>query len=221
MVFRTTLSQQVYENVVNRIANHELKPGTRIKEIHIAKELGVSPTPVREALKKLEKELWIKSIPHKGACVRELNEKEVVELYDIREYLEALAARLAANLATSQQISRMEEYAFKELELIEDDRWTDDEGTAIDIKFHQQLVKASQNARLEQMISLCNLQVKSFLLTKNVPTNYDDRRQFADEHVVVVEVLKKRDAGLAEKLVREHIKGAKERTLRFIRKHLI
>ncbi len=219
MVSRRTLSQQVYENVVGRITSHELKPGQRLKEMHLAEELGVSPTPVREALRQLEKELWIEANPHRGACVRELDGKEVIELYDIREYLEALAARSAATLATERQISKMEEYALRDLRLIEDGKWDVDEEMDVDLKFHQQLVEASQNARLRQMISLCNLQAKSFLISKNIPINYEERRQFPNEHVAIVQALKKRDADLAEELARQHIREAKGRVSKFIEEH--
>lgn len=94
--------------------------------------------------------------------------------------------------------------------------WCVDEGTDIDIGFHRELIEASESARLAEMMSLCNLQVRSLLLTKNCPLTYEDREQFTHEHLAIVEALKKRDPDLTEKLAREHMREAKERFLRFV-----
>src|SRR6056297_804513 len=90
------LGNIVYESLKESILNGSLKPGEKLMESRIAEDLGVSRTPVREAIRKLEKEKYVKMIPRKGAYVEDLTMEDILEVLEIRIVLEGLASKLAA-----------------------------------------------------------------------------------------------------------------------------
>jgi DNA-binding GntR family transcriptional regulator len=103
------LRQSVYETLVDLIVSAELRPGQHLVETELARQLGVSRQPVREALHRLEAEGWVDLRPSQGAFVHVPTEQEVDELLDVRQLLEAEAARLAARFATPEQMKELRE----------------------------------------------------------------------------------------------------------------
>jgi DNA-binding GntR family transcriptional regulator len=101
------LGEIVYAALWDAITNQVLKPGERLMETELADEMGVSRTPVREAIRKLELEGYVVMIPRKGAYVSGLSIKDINEVFEIRGSLEALAAGLAATRATKEEIEEM------------------------------------------------------------------------------------------------------------------
>ncbi|MEA1963561.1 MAG: GntR family transcriptional regulator, partial [Candidatus Aerophobetes bacterium] len=92
---RPNLSEDVYEAIKRRLGDKDLKPGTKIKEEELAEELGVSRTPVREAISKLEREGLVEIIPRYGTFVANLSPEDIEEIYDLRGALEGLAIKLS------------------------------------------------------------------------------------------------------------------------------
>ena len=103
-VSRVSLAEQVYQNLVAYIANGDLPAGTELKEQHLAKQMGVSATPVREALRRLASDGMVETVPYHGAVVRTLNHKEIEEAYACREVLEHLAISEAITHLTDKDI---------------------------------------------------------------------------------------------------------------------
>ena len=103
-----SLGEFVYKELNRALRDGRYHPGDRIRENEVTKELGVSRTPVREALRRLQSEGRLISEPQRGMFVAELNQQEVAELYDVRQHLEGLAARFAAQHATDAEIENME-----------------------------------------------------------------------------------------------------------------
>ncbi|MEP3298505.1 MAG: GntR family transcriptional regulator, partial [Pseudoruegeria sp.] len=101
--------QSAYDRLLAEIRAGSLKPGDRLTETELAKRLGISRTPVREAIRQLEVSGLVRHIPRVGATVRQLDYAEVMELYDMRVVLEGTAARMAARAASDIELSELEE----------------------------------------------------------------------------------------------------------------
>ena len=102
------LREIVYEELKRRIMTGKITPHTRMMEVDLAEDMGVSRTPVREAIRKLEKEGLVTIEPRKGAYASDISTEDMVNVLTVREELEALAAGIAASRITGEQISRME-----------------------------------------------------------------------------------------------------------------
>ena len=107
MPILSTHTQRVYETVKEKISTFQLKPGTRLVEEQIAEEAGVSRTPVREALNRLGQEGLVKIFPQWGSYVREIDLEEIREVFDLREALEGMAARVAASRISEGEIEEL------------------------------------------------------------------------------------------------------------------
>ena len=145
------LREIVFETIRNAIINGDLKPGQRLMEVQLAEQLGVSRTPVRESIRKLELEGLVKMVPRKGAYVTPMSIDDLRDMMEIRRALEALSAELAAKNATEEDVKKLEESnrGFEESALK-----NDEEGIInYDIAFHETIYRATGNERLIQMIN--------------------------------------------------------------------
>lgn len=208
-----SLGDIVYEALRDAIINQFLKPGERLMENELAEEMGVSRTPVREAIRKLEIEGYVVMLPRKGAYVAGLSIRDINNLFEIRSTLETLAAELAVLRATQEEIEEMERNLVMEachyeagdiLNTIE-----------VDIKFHELIYKASKNNRLQNMLKDLRDQVQRFRTTTlAVP----GRMRFAlDEHRRIVEAIAERNVQEVKIASREHIDSAENALLEVIR----
>ncbi|MEU6128411.1 GntR family transcriptional regulator [Saccharopolyspora sp. NPDC047091] len=148
---RLPLREQVRRAVQDRISDGRLRPGDRLYEQQIAAEFGVSRVPVREAIRMLQSEGLVDVAPHRrGVFVRSLDRDQVEELFDVREALEALAARLAATRAGTDDAARLGELARRARQA-----WTDgdvDAMSAANTEFHDRIVALSGNALLANVL---------------------------------------------------------------------
>ncbi len=198
------LRELVFESLREAILNGQLKPGERLMEIQLAEEMGVSRTPVREAIRKLELEGTVVMIPRKGAYVAGLSMKDVADVFEIRGALEGLAAELAAERITDDEMEELERYLVMTAEEI--DTGNLDDVVQADTDFHSLLYKASRNSRLPQILNNLREQIQRFRTTS---LSYPGRMKFAlEEHRKIVEAIGARDGDLARKLAQEHIENA-------------
>lgn len=198
------LRELVFESLREAIISGQLRSGERLMEIQLAEEMGVSRTPVREAIRKLELEGLVAMIPRKGAYVAGLSLKDIVDVFEIRGALEGLAAELAAERITEEELEQLERYLVK----ISDDIENGDleRVVASDTDFHSILYQASRNQRLSQIISNLREQIQRFRATS---LSYPGRMKIAlEEHRKIVEAISTRDGELACKLAQEHIENA-------------
>lgn len=207
------LREMVFESLREAINLGRLRPGERLMEIQLAEEMGVSRTPVREAIRKLELEGFVAMVPRKGAYVAGISVKDIVDVFEIRSSLEALAAGLAAERITDEEMELLERSLVKVSEFS-----TDENIKAIvdgDINFHDIIYKASRNQRLVQIINHLQEQIHRFRMTS---LSQPGRTKIAlDEHKSIVEAISDRNVELAQQLAREHIENAEQSLLNVMR----
>lgn len=198
------LRELVFEAIREAIIDGRLKPGERLMEIQLAEDLGVSRTPVREAIRKLELEGFVVMIPRKGAYVADISLKEISDVFEIRSALEGLAAELAAERASDERIEQMERCLVELSGVIEA---RDLKGIVeVDSCFHETLYASSRNERLSQILSLLREQIQRF---RTRTMTHPERMKVAlDEHRAIVEAVAVRDAEQARRLAEEHIQSA-------------
>ena len=145
------LRDVVFENLRSAILEGKLKSGQRLMEVQLAEQLGVSRTPVREAIRKLELEGLVVMLPRKGAYVANISVKDLMDVLEIRASLEGLGASLAAERRNDEDIKNLEEL---EVEFEEAVRTQNiDMLLKKDIEFHECIFKAANNKKLEKMIN--------------------------------------------------------------------
>lgn len=203
------LREVVYETLREAIRNGSLTPGERLMEIQLAEELGVSRTPVREAIRKLELERFVVMLPRRGTYVANLSLKDINEVFEIRAALDGLAAGLAAERITEEELEQMERLLVEIADYIE--QHNNQKIVEADEAFHDILYRASRNERLVGII--CNLR-EQFTRFRSVSINYPGRLQNTlEEHRQLVEAIAQRNPEAAQQKAREHIENAEQTLL--------
>ena len=203
------LREVVYETLREAIKTGGLTPGERLMEIQLAEELGVSRTPVREAIRKLELERFEVMIPRRGTYVANLSLKDINEVFEIRAALDGLAAGLAAERITEEELEQLERLLVEISEHI--DQHDNEKIVATDEAFHDILYRASRNERLVGIIY--NLR-EQFTRFRSVSINYPGRLQITLEvHRQLVEAIARREPDMAQQKAREHIENAEQTLL--------
>ena len=206
------LRELVCENLIDAINKGILSPGERLMEIQIAEEMGVSRTPVREAIRKLELEGFVVMIPRRGTYVANISIKDINEVYEIRSALDILAGGLAAERINDDEIEEMRELLLISEKHIEENNLAKIVET--DSKFHDVLYTASRNERLVSIISNLREQITSI---RGQSMNYPGRLvDTLDEHKEIVESIAARDIDRAQEAVRVHLENAEQTLLKAI-----
>ncbi len=202
--------QEAYDRLIDAIRAGELAPGDRVTETDLAARLGISRTPVREAIRLLEADGLVTHVPRVGAVIRRLDYSEVTELYDMRTMLEATAAGLAARAASEVEI---DEIAAINAEMAQ----TDDPVLRAELnrQFHFALLDAAKNRYLTRAVS--TLQKSMLILGPTTMTETKRAEQAIDEHEWIVAALRARDIVEAEHGMRTHMQGAQRMRLRQLR----
>lgn len=207
------LREIVFEHLREAIVKGKLRPGERLMEMQLADDMGVSRTPVREAIRKLELEGLVIMVPRRGAYVADLSIKDVAETFEIRSALEALAAGLAAERITAEESEEMERILVRISSAVEagDFKQTVD----LDEQYHNLLYRASHNDRLMQILSNLREQIQRFRVTTlAMPGRV---RGVLQEHRNIAEAISERNAELAHQLALEHIENAENALMEWIR----
>ncbi|MEX2534541.1 MAG: GntR family transcriptional regulator [Trueperaceae bacterium] len=197
-----TVTDGVYAVLRKSIVHGQLKPGRSLRENALAKELGVSRTPVREAIRRLESEGLLTFHPRMGLVVTQFSRKELAEIYYIREALEGMSARLAATSATPIEIATLQQ-------LYEDMRRAHERGNVDAMvqatsDFHHTVCEASGNVRLLNMISGLRDQLRQVQPT----TLLDEarRQESLQDYRELLAAIESRDPDRAESAMRSHRK---------------
>lgn len=200
------LRDVVFENLREAILEGKLKPGQRLMEVQLAEQLGVSRTPVREAIRKLELEGLVIMLPRKGAYVANMSLKDIIDVLEIRASLEGLAASLAAQRMSSDDIDRLEKIAKEYEESIENS----DLETSLkkDVEFHECIFRATNNKKLHNLINSLWEQVYRFRVT--YISDYDSSLNIIGEHELILDAIKKGNIELSKKYATEHIEKAEQ-----------
>ena len=185
-----------------------LPPGERLMEIPLAEELGVSRTPSREAIRILEQEGLVVMIPRRGTYVADMSLKDVTEVFELRSILEELAAELAAERITNEEIEALEQHLVEIGNYMNENNL--DKVVQADILFHEILYKASRNDRLVEMIH--NLREQTLRFRTLSMSQTGRLAKTWDEHRQLVEAISDRDVERARQIARIHMEES-EKTL--------
>jgi DNA-binding GntR family transcriptional regulator len=193
--------QGAYHHLLGEIRSGALPSGARLRETDLAERLGISRTPVREAIRQLEADGLVVHLPRQGATIRSLDYAEVIELYEMRAVLEGTAARLAARAASEIELA--------ELSALHADLASAPAGAQareLNRQFHRTLIDAAKNRFLIKAMSTLQ---KTMLIIG--PTTLADPTRAADavaEHAKVLAALQARDGRMAEQAMRDHVEAA-------------
>lgn len=202
--------QGAYRRLLDNIRAGTLLPGARLRETEIADMLGISRTPVREAIRQLEADGLVIHLPRQGATIRTLDHAEVIELYEMRAVLEGTAARLTARVASSVELAELMDLN-AELSAAGAGPAAQD----LNRQFHRTLMESARNRFLVKAMSA----LQKTLLILGPTTLAEPGRAAAAvaEHAAVLEALAARDAASAEAAMRVHVESALSARLRGMR----
>lgn len=208
----STKAESAYQRLRNSILSGKLAPNAKITISHVARQFGVSNIPVREAIKRLEAEGLVEITPHTGVRVAAFDAQLLRELYPLRILLEGYAARLAAEMRTTDDIDRFQGHiaamdrAIRSANMAQMDR--------LNYDFHIAVYKASGNRNLVRYIE--DMWQKT-ALARIVFRFYPSRAESSNrEHKAIVDAIKKKDGNLAEKLIAQQ----NQRTMNILLNHL-
>ncbi|MDO4292459.1 MAG: GntR family transcriptional regulator [Eubacteriales bacterium] len=211
------LRDVVFNTLRRSILTGELKPGERLMEIHLADKLGVSRTPIREAIRKLELEGLVTMIPRRGAEVAQITEKNLRDVLEVRRALDALAVELACERITEEELTQLRQACEHFIQVTR-------EGNAnqvarADVDLHDIILRASGNERLMQMISKLSQQMYRYRLEYVKDANNYER--LIEEHRRIYEAIRSRDKEKGAEAIKNHIDNQEKAViLRIAGKHV-
>ena len=207
------LRDVVFQTLRQAILKGELKPGERLMEIQLANKLGVSRTPIREAIRKLELEGLVLMIPRRGAEVAEITEKSLRDVLEVRSALEDLAVELACERINEEQITALKVAAEEFEQALQGGELT--AYAEADVKFHDIIYHATENQRLVQL--LYNLREQMYRYRVEYLKRTEVHQTLLKEHRYIIECIEKHDKEAAKKAIRTHVDNQVEKVAYTIR----
>jgi DNA-binding GntR family transcriptional regulator len=207
---RQRLVDDAAQTLREAILSGRMAAGARLRQTDLADQLGISRTPIREALVRLKAEGLVELLPGGGVQVKVLDLDEAVEMYDLREVLDGLAARLAAGRADAATIARLDKALARQRECVE--RRNAAQWFPAHVDFHGEILRAAANRHLARLSAVVRLSIRHFhpLLLRT-----DHRLEHAyREHRAIYDAIRTHDGEGAERLARAHIANAKEIVLK-------
>ena len=207
------LRDVVYNTLREAILKGELKPGERLMELQLASKLGVSRTPIREAIRMLELEGLAVTIPRKGAEVAKMTVKDMEDVLEVREALDELAARIACNKITEEQLQTLSKVkdAFEE-----STKTTDIKQIAMyDEKFHDVIYESTGNVRLVNLLN--NLREQIYRYRVEYLKNVEVYPRLIKEHETILKALQDRNQELVVEAMRDHVENQATAVTQIIR----
>ncbi|MFJ5624795.1 GntR family transcriptional regulator [Peribacillus loiseleuriae] len=206
------ITAQVSNAIREAIVTGEYEPGQKLSEAVLSEYYKVSRTPIREALKQLEREGLVEIIPRVGTCVTKPTEKELNELFALKEVLEGLAAGLLAERGSSEEINKLKAAVAdmeKAIQISDNKQYVEANNT-----FHTVILEGADNSKLSNMLNLLLNQIpynRYVFVTIEDPVRL---KQSLKEHQLILATIEKGDREEAEKSMREHVRasGAKLKT---------
>jgi DNA-binding GntR family transcriptional regulator len=203
-------SEKVYKIIQDDIIERRFLPGQMLVERELIEKLGVSKTPVREALARLKRDGLVEGTLHRSIVVSRILRKDAVEIFDLREILEGLAARGAAEKITPEKAKEIHSIIQLSEECIKKNNLK--EYAPLDLRFHNLIRIISENERLCEMMQRLHYQIR-ILMRTSITLPGRGGRVSLNEHKKIVKEIVNRNPDLAEKMAKEHIKKTKESIL--------
>ena len=207
------LRDSVYNKLRQAILTGEYPPGERLMEVHLGDKLGVSRTPIREAIRMLELEGLVTMIPRKGAMVAQITEKNMSDVLEVRKALDALCVQLACERITAEGIRDLKDArdAFEKAVATNDNRII----AQADIDFHNVIIGATGNDRLTSLED--SLSLPMYRYRYEYIKGSSGHENLIKEHRNIVKAIEKRDAEAASEAAAEHIDNQRRSIIRQIR----
>jgi DNA-binding GntR family transcriptional regulator len=212
----TGLKEQVYRALREAITTMEIYAGDeppKLDERRLAEDLGVSRTPLREALSRLEQEGLVETVPRKGVFVARKTKAQLLEMISIWAALEGMAARLAVKHAADEEIAQLRKM-FATFNGPQGTRANIDEYSETNIRFHQSIIRLAKSELLAEMADSLFVHMRA-IRSKTIGER-DRASQSIIDHIHIIEAIEARDAELAERLVREHSFGLAEHVKNYV-----
>ncbi|MEW6305050.1 MAG: GntR family transcriptional regulator [Verrucomicrobiota bacterium] len=211
-----SLRRQAYEHIQQKILSGELTGGRVVSELSLAREIGISRTPVRDAIRRLEHEGVLEQVPRYGTMVRQLQRRDLVELYELREALEPYAVAQAAGRLQADELSTLKKLC-EEIRLIARDL-QEQKKTALDaalmqrllsadMGFHMLLIRASGNGRMMKIVADSRLLARIFGTPRQEHT-LDVLEETHRFHSQILQAVENGDRETARRLMAEHIRAS-------------
>ena len=195
------LRDVVFNTLRQAILRGELKPGERLMDIQLANKLGVSRTPIREALRKLELEGLVNMVPRKGAEVADITEKSLRDVLEVRKALEELSVQLACEKITEEEIEELKRVAERFKDTLDDQDVT--KIAEADVAFHDVIYTATDNQKL--ILLLNNLREQMYRYRVEYLKKEEAYPQLIAEHEELIDNISKRNKEEATRIMCEHI----------------
>ena len=195
------LRDVVFNTLRQAILTGELKPGERLMEVHLANRLGVSRTPIREAIRKLELEGLVTMIPRRGAEVAQITEKSMSDVLEVRRAMDALCVELACERISDEELKSLKTACdhFEKAVRSKDAKKI----AQADVALHDIIVKATGNSRLIQLIN--NLSEQMYRYRYEYIKDSSQHVRLIEEHRIIYESIVRKDKETASKAAKEHI----------------
>ena len=207
------LRDVVFNTLRQAILTGELKPGERLMEIHLANRLGVSRTPIREAIRKLELEGLVTMIPRRGAEVAQITEKSMKDVLEVRRTLDALSAELACERISSEEEAELKQACLNFEAAV---KTKDTKAIAkADVAIHDIIAAATGNQRLIQLIN--NLAEQMYRYRFEYIKDATQHERIIEEHRVIYESILKKDKEAAAEMAKTHIDNQEKAVIARIR----
>jgi DNA-binding GntR family transcriptional regulator len=216
-----SLAQKAYEHLQEGVLSGRLRSGEVISEAALAKELGISRTPVGEAIRQLVREGLVEQVPRYGTIVRSIDRRELTDLYEMREALESYAAAKAAETISEPMLERLSQFCdvmaaiareLKEAGASELDEPSLRRFLAADMAFHMLIIEASGNRRMIEVVKNMRTMSRIFRM-RRAPHQLEVVHKAYEYHMRILKALRSRDAESARRAMLEHIAAGKAETL--------
>lgn len=208
------LREVIFNSLREAIIIGELKPGERLMEVQLAEKMGVSRTPVREAIRKLELEGLVNMVPRKGAHVASLSPKDIVDVLEVRGALDGLATALSSTRIKEDQLKELRQVNNQFANYVEKDNLQG--SIKKDVEFHEIIYRSSGNKKLIQIVNNLREQVQRFRVI--YLKDYSSPKDIAIEHIKIIEAISSRNPDIALNAAKQHIKNQEEAIIKAIKK---
>lgn len=198
-----SLRGNVFRSIRDGILNGTYKEHEELREVALGKELGVSRTPVREALRQLELEGLVTIIPNKGAYVTGITPKDINDIYEMRCMLEGLCAKWATEHITEDQLDELDEIIFLSEFHMRRDNSNTEQMAELDGRFHKVLYEASQSRMLSHVLE--DFHKYSWMARRSSMISEERARKSIREHKQILRAIRDKDSYMAEQLANEHV----------------
>ncbi len=211
------LRDVIFDTLREAIIIGELKPGERLMEVQLAQKMGVSRTPVREAIRKLELEGLVEMLPRKGAHIADLSVKDIMDVLEVRATLDGLASSLSASRITDDEIKELKHVHSQFVNYVEKENLQG--SIKKDVEFHDIIYRSSRNDKLIQISNNLREQIQRFRVI--YIKDYSSTRELIKEHIEIIDAITSRDPAAAMRLAQSHIKKQEEAITRSVKKNRI